>query len=265
MNGPAPRTGLVIVSHSARLAEGVVEVAAQMAPDVTLRAAGGTDDGGIGTSYALVDAAVGELLAALDGVVVLTDLGSATMTAEAVLETLDDDDLRRAVLAEGPLVEGAVAAAVAAQGGAGTADVAAAVADAARRFADLAGGGTAGAGGGTPGAGAGTAGATGGTAGAGSGTAGEHGPAGEGVSRTLTLRNKVGLHARPAALLARLVTGLDAEVTINGVDARSVLALMGLGLGMGDAMDVRATGTGAAAAVDAVAAAVEEGFGEELG
>lgn len=249
MNGPAPRTGLVIVSHSARLAEGVVEVAAQMAPDVTLRAAGGTEDGGIGTSYALVDAAVDELLGTLDGAVVLTDLGSATMTAEAVLEALDDD-AHRAVLAEGPIVEGAVAAAVAAQGGASTAEVAAAVADAARRFADLAGA--------AAGGGSGAPGADGGAAGAG-------GPAGEGVSRTLTLRNKVGLHARPAALLARLVTGFDAEVTINGVDARSVLALMGLGLEMGDAMDVRATGTGAAAAVDTVAAAVAEGFGEELG
>lgn len=272
MSGPAPRTGLVIVSHSARLADGVVEVAAQMAPDVVLRAAGGTDDGGIGTSYAVVDAAVHELLGVLDGVAVLTDLGSATMTAESVLEALDDVERARVVLADGPLVEGAVAAAVAAQGGADAPAVARTVADAARQLAgaDVAGADVAGADvAGAERAGAPSAdGPAGGSSGPGTDALPGAGaaPAGtETAARTLTLRNKVGLHARPAALLARLATGLEAEVSINGVDARSVLALMSLGLGIGDPMEVRAQGPGAAAAVDAVAAAVAEGFGEELG
>lgn len=246
MSDAAPRTGLVVVSHSARLADGVVEVAAQMAPDVTLRAAGGTDDGGIGTSFTKVDAAVRELLAAGE-VAVLTDLGSATMTAESVLETLDDAERDRAVLADGPLVEGAVAGAVAAQGGADAAAVARTVAEAARQLGAGSAAGATGAAGDVPAAGT---------------TGADAGPA---VTRTLVLRNKVGLHARPAALLARLVSGFDAEVTVNGVDARSVLALMGLGLEMGDAMDVRAQGAAAAAAVDAVTGAVAEGFGEELG
>ena len=78
--------GLVIVSHSVKLAEGVVELAAQMAQDVALRAAGGTEDGRIGTSFELVAAAVAELRAAGHEVAILTDLGSATMTVEAVLE-----------------------------------------------------------------------------------------------------------------------------------------------------------------------------------
>ncbi|MPV39216.1 dihydroxyacetone kinase phosphoryl donor subunit DhaM, partial [Georgenia subflava] len=132
----SPGTGLVVVSHSARLAEGVVEVAAQMAPDVALRAAGGTDDGGIGTSFEKVEAAVAELLddGGVAGVVVLTDLGSATMTAESVLDMLDDDVAARVVLADGPLVEGAVAGAVAAQGGADAAAVARTVAEAAGSF-----------------------------------------------------------------------------------------------------------------------------------
>ncbi|MFH5822466.1 dihydroxyacetone kinase phosphoryl donor subunit DhaM [Georgenia sp. AZ-5] len=245
-----PRVGLVLVSHSARLAEGLVEVAAQMAPDVALRAAGGTDDGRVGTSFEKVEAAVTGLLEGPDvsGVVVLTDLGSATMTAESVLEMLDDDARGRVLLADGPLVEGGVAAAVAAQGGAAVADVARSVEEAVRSFA------AARAGGGTPPSPA-------------AGEAGEAGGAGaeHELTTTLTLRNKVGLHARPAALLARLIAGLDAEVTVNDVDGDSVLALMGLGLEQGDQMHVRARGPQAAHALDEVTRAVEEGFGEELG
>ena len=108
---------LVIVSHSVQLAEGVVELAAQMAKDVALRAAGGTDDGRIGTSYDKVNDAVTELRAAGHDVAILTDLGSATMTVESVLDLLDDDELAHVKFADGPLVEGAVAAAVTAQVG----------------------------------------------------------------------------------------------------------------------------------------------------
>ncbi len=102
----------VIVSHSARLAEGVVELAGQMAKDVQFRAAGGTDDGGIGTSFDAIYSAVEELRGAGHQVVLLTDLGSADMTVESVLEMVDGDDVR---YCPGPLVEGAVAAAVTAQ------------------------------------------------------------------------------------------------------------------------------------------------------
>lgn len=108
---------LVIVSHSVQLAEGVVELAAQMAKDVALRAAGGTDDGRIGTSFDKVNDAVTELRAAGHDVAILTDLGSATMTVESVLDFLDEDELAHVRFADGPLVEGAVAAAVTAQVG----------------------------------------------------------------------------------------------------------------------------------------------------
>ena len=83
------------------------------------------------------------------------------------------------------------------------------------------------------------------------------------LTATFTLHNKVGLHARPAALLARLVAGFDAEVTVNDVDAASVLALMGLGLEKGDEMHVRARGAQAEDAMAAVDQAVADGFGEE--
>ncbi len=73
---------LVVVSHSAKIADGAVELAAQMAPDVTIIAAGGTDDGRIGTSLEKVMAALEEASGG-SGVVVLTDLGSAVMTAES--------------------------------------------------------------------------------------------------------------------------------------------------------------------------------------
>ncbi|WP_221934859.1 dihydroxyacetone kinase phosphoryl donor subunit DhaM [Georgenia yuyongxinii] len=246
------KAGLVVVSHSARLAEGVVEVAAQMAPDVPMRAAGGTEDGRVGTSFDKVEAAVSALLGEVEQVVLLTDLGSATMTAESVLDVLDAAVADRVALADGPLVEGAVAGAVAAQSGADAAAVARAVAEAAGSFAGAADG-------------PGDVGPTGqpGTAPAQQRAPGNGVGDDEALTATLTLRNKVGLHARPAALLARLVAGFDAEVTVNDVEAASVLALMGLGLEQGDAMHVRARGVQASDALEAVTAAVADGFGEE--
>lgn len=104
----------VIVSHSAKLAEGVVELAQQMARDVEFRAVGGTDDGGIGTSFDRILAAVEELTGEGHQVAILTDLGSADMTVEAVLEMVDKGVVRHC---PGPLVEGAVAAGVTAQVG----------------------------------------------------------------------------------------------------------------------------------------------------
>ena len=104
----------VIVSHSAKLAEGVAELAQQMAKDVEFRAAGGTEDGGIGTSFDLIYAAVEELTGAGHQVVLLTDLGSADMTVEAVLEMVDPEQVH---WCPGPLVEGAVSAEVTAQVG----------------------------------------------------------------------------------------------------------------------------------------------------
>jgi len=74
------RVGIVFVSHSSRLADGVVSLAGQMASSVPLVAAGGTDDDGIGTSFLKVT----EAISAADkgsGVVVISDLGSALLIA----------------------------------------------------------------------------------------------------------------------------------------------------------------------------------------
>ncbi|MBQ3971923.1 MAG: PTS-dependent dihydroxyacetone kinase phosphotransferase subunit DhaM [Selenomonadaceae bacterium] len=100
--------GLVIVSHSQKLAEGVVELARAMADEVRIAAAGGLEDGTLGTSYQRIHDAIEEVYSE-DGVAILMDMGSAVMTAEMVLEDLDKDNV---VLVDCPLVEGAVLAAV---------------------------------------------------------------------------------------------------------------------------------------------------------
>ena len=108
--------GLVIVSHSARLAEGVVELAAQMGGDgLRIAVAAGLDQPGrpLGTDAVLVARAIEEAWSD-DGVLVLMDLGSAVLSAELALDLLPAGRRDRVLLTEAPLVEGAVAAAVAA-------------------------------------------------------------------------------------------------------------------------------------------------------
>ncbi len=101
--------GIVVVSHSADLARGLAELAGQMAgPDVRIEAAGGGPDGGLGTNEPLVREAIARAQDG-QGVAVLADLGSSILTVRLILEDEDDGDIR---LADAPLVEGAVAAAV---------------------------------------------------------------------------------------------------------------------------------------------------------
>lgn len=228
--------GLVIVSHSAQLAAGVVELAAQMAPDVVLIPAGGMDDGGIGTSLDKVMTALG-LADTGAGAVVLTDLGSAVMTAESALEFMGNPDT--VLLANAPLVEGSIAAAVAAQSGAALEVVCKAAETALNPVAAAPAGGTAA---GSPFAGA----------------ARESGT----VTAVLTLLNPMGLHARPAAVLAGELGAMDVDIEINGVDGQSVMMLMTLGAGQGTELNISATGPDAKRAVDLVRREVEAGFGE---
>lgn len=219
------RVGLVVVSHSAQLAAGVVEVAAQMAPNVTVVAAGGTADGGIGTDFDAVGAAI-ERADTGAGVVVLYDLGSARMVAEMAVEVVDG-----ARLADAPLVEGAVAAAVAAEGGADVAGVTRAAEDAAGEPVEQ-----------------------------------PAEPSAAADEVVVTLTNKLGLHARPAAVVARAMTKLDAKVTIHygeaTADGRSVLALMALGTRAGDSVRVAASGPQAADAIRTFQDLAADNFGE---
>ncbi|WP_020574892.1 phosphoenolpyruvate--protein phosphotransferase [Actinopolymorpha alba] len=225
--------GLVLVSHVAELADGVRALAAQMAPDVAIVAAGGADDGEIGTSFEKVLAGV---LAIDDGagVAVLYDLGSAQMTAELVLETLDPEQAQRIRIADAPLVEGALAAATTAAGGADLTAVVAAAEGALASVpapvpAEPSGGGR--------------------------------------VTVTAVLLNPAGLHARPAARLAQLVNGFDARVMVGrpghpGVSAESVLGVVAQGIRVHGEVEITATGPEARPAIDAVLELVQKGFDE---
>ncbi|MEY7972424.1 dihydroxyacetone kinase phosphoryl donor subunit DhaM [Saccharomonospora xinjiangensis] len=227
------RVGLVVVSHSAKLAEGIVEVAEQMAPDVTVVPAGGGPDGGIGTDFDAVSAAV-ERANSGSGAVVLYDLGSAQMTAEMVVEALDDPGA--AVVVDAPLVEGTVAAAVAAQGGADRAGVAQAAAEA------------------------------GGAAGAAAAPAAPAAAEAGAVRTEFVLDNDAGLHARPAALLVRAIAGVDADVRIrfgdDEADGHSVLAIMSLGARKGDRVGVEAAGPQAQEAIERIEELARRHFDE---
>ncbi|MBQ7494125.1 MAG: PTS-dependent dihydroxyacetone kinase phosphotransferase subunit DhaM [Selenomonadaceae bacterium] len=104
--------GIVIVSHSQKLAEGIVEISRMMA-NAPIASAGGLDDGSLGTSYEKILTAIEEVYSA-DGVAILMDMGSAVMTTEMVLEDFDKPNVK---MLDCPLVEGAVLAAVESVGG----------------------------------------------------------------------------------------------------------------------------------------------------
>jgi PTS hybrid protein len=241
--------GLVVVSHSAKIAEGIVELAGQMAPGVRILAAGGTDDGGLGTSFDLILAAVGE---ADDGagVLVLCDLGSAILTAETAIDFLDDDQRDRVRIADAPIVEGSVAAAVAAEVGGvlqAVVEAAESAASTSTESESLASSGD-----------------------ESSGAIHDLSVASEPyaeqpvepIGANATLINPSGLHARPAAEFVRLASTFDARITVNGVDAKSLLRIMGMGLGIGSSVRVEATGAEAQQAVDALTTLLASGFGE---
>lgn len=112
--------GIVLISHSPAVAGSIAELAAELAgPSVAIRPAGGTDDGRFGTSIELISAAVSAAESG-DGVCVIMDMGSSVLTAKTLLEDLaDQDDAPVVRLADAPLLEGAVAAAVLASTGQG--------------------------------------------------------------------------------------------------------------------------------------------------
>jgi multiphosphoryl transfer protein len=234
--------GLVIVSHSAELAAGVVELAREMGGgDVPIEAAGGLDDGSVGTDAARVQAAIERAMSA-DGVLVLMDLGSALMSAEMATELLGGGD--RVLLSEAPLVEGAVAAAAVARGGASLEEVAAEARGAlAMKASQL---GT-------------------------EAPALEEAPAEAplaGAEARIPVVNEIGLHARPAALVVELASRFDADLRLakpgrpGQVSARSLTGLMTLGARLGDELVASASGPQADEALAALEALAREGFGE---
>ncbi len=112
-------TGLVLVSHSETLLEGLRVMADQVAGDqVLLEVAGGTDDGQLGTSAGKIESALRLVLDEADDVLVLLDLGSAVLSLELALQALESTERARVRVSAGPLVEGTIVAAVQASLGA---------------------------------------------------------------------------------------------------------------------------------------------------
>lgn len=115
---------LVLVSHSAAIVQGLRELVAQVAgPETPITAVGGMPDGSLGVDGAQVLEAICPHIDET-GTVVLMDIGSAVLTVRAALAELEPQQVERVVMVDAPLVEGAVAAAVAASTGAGADEVA---------------------------------------------------------------------------------------------------------------------------------------------
>jgi multiphosphoryl transfer protein len=249
--------GIVVVSHSDALAEGVVRLAREMAgPELALEPAGGFEEPGVlGTDAERVRGAI-ERAMSPEGVLVLMDLGSALMSAEFAVEMLEGS-AGPVRLSAAPLVEGTVAAAVAAAGGASLDEVAAEARGAlAMKAAQVTGDGDGDGGDDAPGP-------------------ARDAPAPDATAE-LRVGNAIGLHARPAARFVEIVRGFDADVRVAKargaggtggtapVSARSLTNLVALGARFGDTLTVSAAGPEAQAAVDALQELALSGFGDGL-
>lgn len=249
--------GIVVVSHSRKLAEGVLELAEQMTRGaVAMEAAGGIDDdeNPIGTDPMSVMTALESVGAQTeDGILVIMDLGSALMSAEAALDFISDDLKERVRLCSAPVVEGTLAAAVQAAGGSSIDEVIAeAVSALDVKIAQLA-----------P-------------------LTGEEvqqeksvqenqtdqsdGAAEDSIEFELVVHNKLGLHARPAANLASTAGNFSSKVTINkdgkSVSAKSFNQVALLAVKNGDTVKFTVDGFDAEDAVEALKRLHKENFGE---
>lgn len=259
---------LVVVSHHATLAEGVAELVATMAPTVPVVTAGGGPDGGVGTSYEAIEAAVHRALAAGPAVAVLYDLGSARLTSEMVIEDLGPADRARVALVDGPLVEGALSAALAAAGGAPLAAVVAAVAASGAAEAEVAPAVS------PPRVSPPRVSPPAGHLRGGDVMPGPLASEGEAAWARIRVSDPVGLHARPAAAVVDAVSGFPGEVWVGRpavgeggptgrASARSLLGLVGLAARQGETLEVEARGPGAAAMVAMLARLLGETRGGE--
>ncbi|WP_026772218.1 MULTISPECIES: dihydroxyacetone kinase phosphoryl donor subunit DhaM [Sediminibacillus] len=102
------QTGIVLISHSPKIVEGIKDLIRQVNSDVPIELAGGTDDGDIGTSIEKIQAAI-ENAHSPKGVLLIFDIGSAKMNAEMAVEMSEYDHIE---IADVPIVEGAYVAAV---------------------------------------------------------------------------------------------------------------------------------------------------------
>ncbi|WP_229424193.1 phosphoenolpyruvate--protein phosphotransferase [Moorena producens] len=251
--------GIVIISHSAKLAAGVKELAEQMVQtSVPIAYAAGIDDpeNPFGTDVLQVQAAI-ESVYSDAGVVVLMDLGSAVLSAEMALEFLDEDQKPKVRLCEAPLVEGAIAAVVQAAAGG---DIDQVIAEARSAL----------------------------TAKASQLSVVDSTDSTENKSITnfkestipasttkeihLTVENPQGIHARPAAQFVTTANRFNSEITLqnltktsNIVNGKSINNVMLLGIQQGDEIVIKAVGEDSELALIALQQLVDNNFGEKLG
>lgn len=234
---------LILVSHHPDIARGIAALAAQMsaAPETIHTAAGIDDpDNPVGTDAVRI---MQTLLEAdnPDGILILVDLGSTILSAQTALDLLDDPALAaRCRISAAPLVEGAISAAVAASSGADLETVAREATQAlAAKQAAL----------------------------------GESAPASatpvvapSGDSTTITLTNRDGLHARPAARLAAALTPYRARLILTcgdkQADGKSLNQLALLQARHGDRLTLHADGDDAAAALQTFRELAATNFGD---
>ena len=234
---------LILVSHHPDIARGIAALAAQMsaAPE-TIHTAAGIDDADnpVGTDAVRI---MQTLLEAdnPDGILILVDLGSAILSAQTALDLLDDPALAaRCRISAAPLVEGAISAAVAASSGADLETVAREATQAlAAKQASL----------------------------------GESAPASatpvvapSGDSTSITLTNRDGLHARPAARLVAALTPYRARLVLTcgdkQADGKSLNQLALLQARHGDRLTLHADGDDAAAALQTFRELAAANFGD---
>ncbi|PVZ83942.1 phosphoenolpyruvate--protein phosphotransferase [Serratia sp. S1B] len=239
--------GIVIVSHSLRLAEGVAELATQMTQGkASLAVAAGVNDpeNPIGTDAIAIMNAI-ETVYHDDGVVVLMDLGSALLSTEMALELLSDEIRSRVFMSAAPLVEGTMAAVVAAAAGLNAQQVLQEAAAALEAKQDHLGISTSA----MPTSDSSTA-----------------APAAEAILSEWCVANPHGLHARPAAAIVGALAGLEADVWLerNGqrVNARSLNSIAKLSVKLGDVVTFMSSGPQATEAVAAFNTLAQNHFGE---
>ena len=237
---------IVIVSHSARLAAGVRELARQMVQEkVQIAVAGGIDDPTqpIGTDAMKVVEAIRSVLTD-DGVLVLMDLGSALLSAEMALELLEPEEAEKVRLCPAPLVEGAMAAAVQASVGASLQAVfdeaMGALVAKQQQMPELLGSTAR--------------------------PSDEPAPGDEKIR--LTINNALGLHARPAARFVSIASTFDAAIQVRKgqklANAKSINQVATLGARQGDEIEVSASGPDAVEALSAIEALARDNFGDDV-
>ena len=248
-----PMVGIVVVSHSRRLAQAAVDLALEMVvgekPPITIAAGAGESASGvdiIGTDATRIVSAIDEV-ASQQGVLVIMDLGSAILSAELALE-LRDDDSTPVRLSSAPFFEGLQAAVVVAASGATLDEVereaGASLGAKISQLGDER-----------------------------SSSAVNVGPqdstTAPDATADLVLVNQDGLHARPAAAVVAAIAGFDARVTMSNlrtgagpVSAGSPIGLATLAARASDTVRVEARGPDAADALNALRTLITDGFGE---